>query len=211
MAKINNIKEIEYKECIVSASSSTANLGPGYDVFGLGLDALEDIVHLKVTEKTSNDKNNIKLKIKGESIENIPVDPELNSSGKVAKKIIIDYNLHDFNFIIDIEKNIPAGYGMGSSGASAVATAIAFNKIFNLNMDDLNLLDYAAEGELASAGVKHYDNIAGSFFGNFVIVRSKPTLKFIKIESPKDLILVVCVPLIKVPQMKTEIARKILP
>ena len=71
--------------------------------------------------------------------------------------------------MINIEKNIPAGYGMGSSGASAVATVIAFNKIFKLNMDQKNLLDYAAEGELASAGVRHYDNIAGSFFGNFVI------------------------------------------
>jgi homoserine kinase len=208
MVKIN---EIEYKECTTSAPSSTANLGPGYDVFGLGLDALEDIVHLKVTEKISKDRNNINIKIKGEGIDSIPVDPELNSSGKVAKKIIKDYNLHGFDFIIDIEKNIPPGYGMGSSGASAVATAIAFNKIFKLNMDNIDLLDYAAEGELASAGVKHYDNIAGSFFGNFVIVRSKPALKFITIESPKDLILVVCVPLIKVPQMKTEVARKILP
>ena len=52
-------------------------------------------------------------------------------------------------------------------------------------MDDTKLLDYAAEGELASAGVKHYDNIAGSFFGNFVIVRSNPKLEFIRIESPK--------------------------
>jgi homoserine kinase len=211
MVKINDINEIEYKECTASAPSSTANLGPGYDVFGLGLDALEDIVHLIVTEKISNDTNNIHIKIKGEGIESIPLDPELNSSGKVARKIIKDYNLQDFNFMINIEKNIPAGYGMGSSGASAVATAIAFNKVFKLDMDDMKLLDYAAEGELASAGVKHYDNIAGSFFGNFVIVRSKPTLKFIRIESPKDLTLVVCVPLIKVPQMKTEVARKILP
>jgi len=211
MVKTNNINEIEYKECTASAPSSTANLGPGYDVFGLGLNALEDIVHLIVTEKTCNDTNNIHIKIKGNDIENIPIDPELNSSGKVAKKIIKDYNLQYFDFMINIEKNIPAGYGMGSSGASAVATAIAFNKIFKLNMDDTNLLDYAAEGELASAGVKHYDNIAGSFFGNFVIVRTKPTLKFIRIESPKDLTLVVCVPLIKVPRMKTEVARKILP
>jgi homoserine kinase len=28
--------------CVVYAPSSTANIGPGYDVFGLGLDAFEE-------------------------------------------------------------------------------------------------------------------------------------------------------------------------
>ena len=119
--------------------------------------------------------------------------------------------MHKYECIINIEKNIPPGYGMGSSAASAVATAIAFNKIFKLDINDTKLLNYAAEGELASAGIKHYDNIAGSFFGDFVIVRSIPELEFIKIKSPKDLTFVVCVPLIDVPKMKTEFARKILP
>lgn len=208
---MRNINEIEYQECITSAPSSTANLGPGYDVFGLGLDALEDIVTLKVIKKSESNLNNIKIKIKGEGSKSIPIDPERNSSGKVAKKIIADYNLHKYECTIDIEKNIPPGYGMGSSAASAVATAVAFNKIFKLDIGNTKLLNYAAEGELASAGVKHYDNIAGSFFGDFVIVRSTPELEFIKIKSPKDLTLVVCVPLIDVPKMKTEFARNILP
>ena len=208
MKKIN---EIEYHECITSAPSSTANLGPGYDVFGLGLDALEDVIGLKVIEKSKDNLDNIKIKIKGEGSKSIPIDPERNSSGKVAKKIITDYNLYKYDCIIDIEKNIPPGYGMGSSAASAVATAVAFNKIFKLDINDTQLLNYAAEGELASAGVKHYDNIAGSFFGDFVIVRSIPELEFIKIKSPADLTLVVCIPLIEVPKMKTEVARKILP
>jgi homoserine kinase len=211
MKEIKGIKETEYHECITSASSSTANLGPGYDVFGLGLDALEDYVCLKLIEKSENSLNNIKIKVVGEGSKSIPVDPDLNSSGKVAKRIIADYNLYNYNFIIEIEKNIPPGYGMGSSAASAVATAVAFNKIFKLDINDTELLDYAAEGEIASAGVKHYDNIAGSFFGDFVIVRSIPKLEFIRIKSPEDLTLVVCVPLIDVPKMKTEVARKLLP
>ncbi len=207
MSKLNDIK---YKTCIVSAPSSTANLGPGYDVFGLGLNALEDIVALEVKKKKDN-SNNIIIKIDGEGCKNIPTDPELNSSGKVAKKIISDYDLFNYNCTIDIKKNIPAGYGMGSSAASAVATAIAFNKIFELNIEDTTLLNYAAEGELASAGVKHYDNIGGSYFGDFVIVRNYPNLEFIRIRPPEDLIMVICVPLIEVPKKKTEVARKALP
>jgi len=211
MRKSNNTNKTEYQECVISAPSSTANLGPGYDVFGLGLDALEDIVRLKIMEKPEDNLNNIKIKIKGEGSKSIPSDPDHNSSGKVAKRIIADYNLHKYDFIIEIEKNIPPGYGMGSSAASAVATAVAFNNIFKLEINDIELLNYAAEGEIASAGVKHYDNIAGSFFGDFVIVRSFPKIEFIKIKPPKDLTLVVCVPLIEVPKMKTEVARKVLP
>lgn len=208
MAKIN---KIHFNECIASAPSSTANLGPGYDIFGLGIDALEDIVHIKVSERSSEYKNNVQIRIRGNGSESIPTDPEFNSSGKVAKEIISNYNLYKYDFIIDIEKNIPPGYGMGSSAASAVATAMAFNKIFGFDMNNRMLMDYAAEGELASAGVKHYDNIAGCFFGGFVIVRNIPPLEFIKVKSPKDLNLVVCVPLIKVPKNKTEAARNILP
>jgi len=211
MRKSNNTNKTEYQECVISAPSSTANLGPGYDVFGLGLDALEDIVRLKIMEKPEDNLNNIKIKIKGEGSKSIPTDPDHNSSGKVAKRIIADYNLHKYDFIIEIEKNIPPGYGMGSSAASAVATAVAFNNIFKLEINDIELLNYAAEGEIASAGVKHYDNIAGSFFGDFVIVRRFPKIEFIKIKPPKDLTLVVCVPLIEVPRMKTEVARKVLP
>jgi homoserine kinase len=205
------MNDIKYLECITSAPSSTANLGPGYDVFGLGLNALEDIVCLKVIKKAKSNTDNIKIKIKGEGNQSIPIDPEWNSAGKVAKKIIADYYLNKYDFIINIEKNIPPGYGMGSSAASAVATALAFNKIFELDINDTKLLNYAAEGELASAGVKHYDNISGSFFGDFVIVKGKPEPEFIKIKSPTNLAMVVCVPLIDVPKMKTEAARKILP
>jgi homoserine kinase len=125
--------------------------------------------------------------------------------------MIEDYDLHKHDYVIEIEKNIPPGYGMGSSAAPAVATAVALNKIFKLDIDDTELLNYAAEGEIASAGIKHYDNIAGSFFGDFVIVRRYPKLEFINIKPPRELTMVVCVPLIDVPKMKTEVARKVLP
>ena len=203
--------ESEFSECTACAPASTANLGPGYDVFGLGLDALEDIVTVKIKKKSKSIRNNLKIIIKGNGKKDIPNNPNYNTAGIVARKIISEYNLYSYSCLIEIEKNIPAGYGMGSSAASAVATAISFNSLFGLDLDENKLLDYSAEGELASAGVKHYDNIAGSLFGNFVIIKTYPKLEFIKIKSPNDLIVVVCVPLIKVPKMKTEISRKLLP
>ena len=53
---------------------------------------------------------------------------------------------------IRIEKGVPAGFGMGSSAASAAATAVAFDKLFRLKLDDNALVEFAGSGEKASAG-----------------------------------------------------------
>ncbi|MGE5822106.1 MAG: homoserine kinase, partial [Nitrososphaerota archaeon] len=73
------------------------------------------------------------------------------------------------------------------------------------------LINYAAEGERASAGTKHYDNVASSMLGGFIIVRMLPRLEFIKFEPPEDLYFVIGIPKIIVPKKKTEAARSILP
>jgi homoserine kinase len=209
--------------CIATASSSTANLGPGYDVFGLGLDAFEDRVKITTTKKQTmvssrSKKRQITIKMSDESSEQrgevgeiiIPTNPEDNSAGLVVKRMAEDFHI-DYDLDINILKKVPAGFGMGSSAASAAAAAVAFDKLFDLKIEKTKLVEYAAEGEIASAGTKHYDNVSGSLLGGFVIVRTSPKLEFIRIEPPKDLVLVIAIPLIKVPKRKTEVARSVLP
>ena len=43
---------------------------------------------------------------------------------------------------------------------------------YSIRVDDMDpeLLYYAGSGEKASAGVVHYDNVAASLFGGFVVV-----------------------------------------
>jgi homoserine kinase len=214
--------------CTATASSSTANLGPGYDVFGLGLDAFEDRVKITTTRKrimmSNRSKKQITIKMsdeewrsskgiegreEGEKI-TIPSNPEDNSAGLVVKRMAEDFHI-DYDLDINILKKVPAGFGMGSSAASAAAAAVAFDNLFDLKIDKTKLVEYAAEGEVASAGTKHYDNVSGSLLGGFVIVRTSPKLEFIRIEPPKDLVLVIAVPLIQVPKRKTEVARSVLP
>ena len=58
----------------VKAPSSTANLGPGFDVFGLALDAFYDEIILSKVKK-------------GISIvteDSIPIDPQSNTAGLVV-------------------------------------------------------------------------------------------------------------------------------
>ena len=194
------------KSCSAAAPCSTANLGPGYDVFGLALDAFEDKV--KVSRASSDGEGRISIK---NSDQAIPSTPESNSAGLVAKKMMQDFGISD-NIEIEVTKGVPTGYGVGSSAASAAAAAMAFNTLYDLKIDKNRLVEYAAEGEVASAGTKHYDNVSASVLGGFVVCRiASDRLQFTRLEPPKDLVLVIAVPWLEVPKKKTEVARSVLP
>ncbi|HEU0144378.1 MAG TPA: homoserine kinase [Nitrososphaera sp.] len=193
------------KSCSAAAPCSTANLGPGYDVFGLALDALEDKVKVS---KTYLDGGRITIK---NSDQAIPSMPESNSAGLVVKKMMQDFEISD-STEIEVTKGVPSGYGVGSSAASAAAAATAFNALYDLRIDRNRLVEYAAEGEVASAGTKHYDNVSASLLGGFVICHiASDGVQFIRLEPPNDLVLVVAIPCLEVPKKKTEVARSILP
>ncbi|MBT8242362.1 MAG: homoserine kinase [Nitrosopumilus sp.] len=181
------------------APSSTANLGPGFDVFGLAVDAFYDTVTL------TKIKNGIKIITDA----NIPTNPEKNTAGLVVKNMKRKFKIKQ-GIEINIKKGIPAGFGMGSSAASAAATAVAFDKLFGLKLDGNSLVEFAGSGEKASAGTVHYDNVAASVLGGFVIVKTNP-LDVIRIEPPSNLRMCIAVPTIKVPKKKTKVSRGVIP
>ncbi len=184
----------------VVAPSSTANLGPGFDVFGLAINAFYDEITLT------------KKKTKGVSIitkDDIPTNPNKNTAGLVVKNMIKKFKTKD-GIEIKIKKNIPPGYGMGSSAASAAAAAVAFDKLYQLRLDGNSLVEFAGIGEKASAGSIHYDNVAASVLGGFVIVKTNP-LEIIKIDPPTTLRMCIAVPKLKVPKKKTKVSRSVIP
>ncbi|HJR85912.1 MAG TPA: homoserine kinase [Nitrososphaeraceae archaeon] len=192
--------------CKAKAPSSTANLGPGFDVFGLGLNLFYDTVSII---KLASKSGKIRIILENNNSK-VPSVVEENTASlsvlKIAKKYKIKNDLE-----IKISKGVPIGLGLGSSAASSAAAVTAFNELFQCNLSENELLDFAAEGEVSSAGVKHYDNVVASLFGGFVIVRTHPTLQFSRINAPKDLILVVCVPEMVTPAKKTKVARSVIP
>ena len=183
----------------VKAPSSTANLGPGFDVFGLAVDAFYDIVTL------TKIKNGIKIV----TDDDIPTNPGKNTAGLVVKNMKKKFKISQ-GVEIKIKKGIPAGFGMGSSAASAAATAVAFDKLFGLKLDGNSLVEFAGSGEKASAGTVHYDNVAASVLGGFVIVKTNP-LDVIRIEPPSNLRMCVAIPTIDVPKKKTKVSRGVIP
>ena len=183
----------------VRAPSSTANLGPGFDTFGLAIDAFYDEITLTKT------KNGITII----TDDNIPTNPENNTAGLVVKNMKKKLKIKS-GVEIQIKKGIPAGFGMGSSAGSAAATAVAFGKLFKIKLNSNQLVEFAGFGEKASAGTIHYDNVAASVLGGFVIVKTNP-LNVITIDSPMNLRMCVAVPKIDVPKKKTKVSRGVIP
>jgi homoserine kinase len=183
----------------VKAPSSTANLGPGFDVFGLAINAFYDKVTLTKT------KSGITIITDG----NVPTNPDNNTAGLVVKNMKKKFRVNQ-GIEIKIEKGVPAGFGMGSSAASAAAAAVAFDKLFGLKLDDNSLVEFAGSGEKASAGSIHYDNVAASVLGGFVIVKTDP-LYVIRIEPPTNLRMCIAIPEIIVPKKKTKVSRGVIP
>ena len=194
----------KYRSVVASAPSSTANIGPGFDVFGLALDAFHDKVELEITQTGS-----IQIEVHGEYGSTIPLKLEANSAGLAISKMLENYHFTK-GLKVKVHKEVPAGFGLGSSAASAAAAVKAFDALYDLNLDNNIMVKYAAMGEVASAGSMHYDNVSASLLGGFVIVRTNP-LDVVRIEPPKDLMLCVAIPKVDVPMKKTEVARSVLP
>jgi len=183
----------------VRAPSSTANLGPGFDVFGLALDAFFD--EITITKKGKG--------IQIITSDSIPVATKKNTAGVVVNELVNKYKIKE-GIEVKIKKGVPAGFGVGSSAASASAAVVAMNRLFKLELDNNSLVRFAGEGEKASAGSIHYDNVAASVLGGFVIVRTNP-LDVIRIEPPNDLVLCIAIPNLKVPVKKTKVSRSVIP
>ncbi|MDP9197381.1 MAG: homoserine kinase [Thermoproteota archaeon] len=207
MTDIRNGANSHYCEAV--APSSTANIGPGFDVFGLALDLFHDKVTVRKHESKTG-KINITLSDKSNYNLRIPSNVDSNSAGLAVKKLCIESGIEN-DIELFILKGVPPGYGLGSSAASAAAAVMGVNHLFKIGYERKRLVEFAAEGEVASAGVRHYDNVAASLLGGFVIVRSSPRLEFTRIQPPANLILVVAIPKLPVPEKKTEVARSVLP
>jgi len=126
----------------------------------------------------------------------------------MAKQLVVKKEI-----IVELDKRVPIGLGMGSSGASAAAAAVAMNELLGLGLSSDELIFYAGKGEGVTSGFPHYDNVAASILGGFVVVRGgasrKPTA--VKFDPPAGLSVCVATPVVSLPSRKTEYARSLLP
>jgi homoserine kinase len=188
----------------VEAYCSTANLGAGFDVFGLALSKYADRVQVRTTSTET-----VAIKAVGLYSRELPRSPNKNSAGPPARALL-DRSGLNIGVEIIIEKNIPPGLGLGSSGATAAACTKAMDHLLQLKLSNDELVKTASLGEAAASGSAHTDNVGASLLGGFVITYGKP-LRTVSVKPPAQLSVVVVSPKTRLPKNKTGSARRLVP
>ncbi|PSQ39895.1 homoserine kinase [Halobacteriales archaeon SW_5_70_135] len=158
-----------------TAPATSANLGSGFDVFGLALTRPVDVVHVERTRETT-------VEVTGRGSRHVPTDPAANTAGVVADEL-------DAPAAIRIDKGVRPASGLGSSAASAAAAALALDELYDLGRSRESLVRVAAEGERVVSGDAHADNVTPALLGGFTAVTDDELLRV-----PVDLPVVACLP-----------------
>lgn len=186
---------------VVLAPATIANLGPGFDVFGLALSKPADVVEGSIS------KSGMKItSIAGVGAADLSHDPRRNVVSIAAARVMNILG-RGGGLEFKIKKGIKPGGGMGSSGACAVAGAVIANEIFDGGLSVNELVEAAAFAEGKVAGSIHYDNVTPAIVGGFTIVTSTRPFEYIALDLP-PMKIVVAQPAIEVSTRK---AREILP
>ncbi|MDY6776459.1 MAG: homoserine kinase [Halobacteria archaeon] len=139
----------------VRAPATSANLGSGFDVFGIALDKPADILRVEKADETS-------IEVRGAGSSFIPEDPKKNTAGEVARQLGVSAR-------IEIDKGVRPSSGLGSSAASAAGVAVALDDLYGLDLSDDELIEAAAQGEKVVSGEAHKDNVAPCIKGGFSV------------------------------------------
>ena len=177
--------------------ATSANLGPGFDTFGLALSFYDEYVAEVIS-------SGLEIVIHGEGESVAPTD-ESNLIYR-ALKLVFDANGKAVPALrLICHNNIPHGRGMGSSGAAVAGGVMLAAGLLALEIElsEQQLLEYATELE------GHPDNVAPALFGGLTIAwvdETGPHHKKLAVHRGLS-------PLVLVPphQMSTKLARSLQP
>lgn len=197
----------------VFAPATVANVGPGFDCMGFALERPGDRVSARLTTSGGLKIADIRY-ADARDAHKLPLEADRNTAGVAATQVL--RLLHDRQILdrktgveLILEKNLPLGSGMGSSGASAVAAAWAVNLLAGAPFPktDPALLLACVEAEAARSGF-HADNVAPALLGGFVLIRSYTPLEVVSLDAPENMVCVLVMPEYTLP---THQARAVIP
>lgn len=185
----------------VFAPATVANLGVGFDILGMALEAPGDIVRATYREQPGAALGSIS----GDD-GRLPRSAARNTAC-IAAQLVLERLNASGGVSLDLEKGLPLASGLGSSAASAAAAALAVNTLYGapLGLDDL--LPACVEAEASVSG-RHADNVAPALWGGIVLVMSADARAIHPLPVPVDMHLAMVTPDIAVP---TAHARAVLP
>lgn len=166
------------KKVTVFAPATIANLGCGFDVMGMALDEVGDILEMSAEEGDG-------ISIVNSCEVPLPNDIEKNVITPVIRSFLakLGRNAH---INVDVKKKIFPGSGIGSSAASSAAAAYGMNELFERPFSVEELVEFAMEGERLACGSAHADNAAPAVMGGAILVRGYNPLDIIQLPVPDN-------------------------
>src|SRR5436190_5004468 len=152
------------------APATIANLGPGFDVLGLALNSPGDTVEAELAAKPGVEI----VEITGDG-GLLSRDADKNVIGRAASAVLQragPNGVPQSGVRLWLHKQMPLASGLGSSGASSAAAAVAANELLGRPLSISDVVLSAMEGERAASETPHADNVAPSVMGGIVLVRS---------------------------------------
>ena len=176
---------------IIRTYATSANLGPGFDSFGICLNLYNEYAFEKSSvyeikefnEKFCNPSNNLIIKSYEEVF-------------KLLNKNIIPIKL------VELVHNIPSSRGLGSSASCIVSGVMIANDILE------NILSIDEVFQIASSIEGHPDNVAPLIFGGLTCSFKNEVFHTIKFNCDEQFKFTVCIPSF---ELKTSVARSVLP
>ncbi len=189
------------KRVSVFAPGTIANLGPAFDILGVALSGLGDLV-----EARENNEGVLRITDIRGPWNHLPREAEKNAATlgfleverMMGKEIGAD---------IVITKGLPISGGLGGSSASAVAGVVAAHLLSGKQLLEEQLFDACFRVESALSG-KHADNVAPCFFGGFVLISNYSPLQIVRLGAMENICFTVAHPHL---ELETKKSRTMLP
>lgn len=185
----------------VFAPGTVANLGCGFDMMGLTLDGVGDLMELGVEEGAEG------LSIRNCSGEKLPAKNEDNVITPAVMALLEAYG-RPVRVEVSILEKIAPGSGIGSSAASSAAAVYGVNELLGRPFTGERLVEFAMMGEELIGGTPHADNVGPAVLGGVVLIRGYEPLDIVRLPVPDDFFYAVVHPAIVVG---TKEAREVLP
>jgi len=185
----------------VKVPATTANIGPGFDCFGMAI----PIYNIVTIEETVLGGVQIELISKEDEIQqlHLPAD-DTNIIYGAIEQLYACVGQVPSAIKVTIDTGIPIAKGLGSSASVIVGALIAANEILGRPADIDALLSIANEVE------GHPDNTTPAILGGFCIssLEEDGSIKYCQLDWPEEWKLTLCIPDF---ELSTSISRSVLP
>ena len=185
----------------IFAPGTVANLGCGFDVMGLTLDGVGDLLEIGVEEGAEG------LSIHNRSGISLPENLDDNVVTPAIRAMLAAYG-HPVRVEVTILRKIAPSSGIGSSAASSAAAVYGVNELLGRPFPIERLVEFAMQGEALLGGVAHADNVGPALMGGVVLIRGYEPFDIVRLPVPDNFFYAVVHPDIVV---STKEARAVLP